>query len=205
MTPGNYRERSCWEDSSLGQHPNGDNIPRPESARALSRAWNGGGAPLSRGSKYNQVNATYDARHRTDQDPACVRWVPSSQLNREADKRIDEHPQLSGLRESGAIEQYAGWHLYRPISTNLGGRTTVLCARGHNQQAFCAGIGIGFPSYLVGVMHSVSSTETKLPQRANYRTGWHRHTRTRSALGFLRVQETRQRARRACRQRQASC
>lgn len=62
--PGEYVDRSSWDQGFLGYDENGDEIPLPQSARIISRLVTGGPMVIFfKGSRYNDDPRSYDALH----------------------------------------------------------------------------------------------------------------------------------------------
>lgn len=63
INPAQYKERSVWDDGFFGRDENGDEIPLPRHARAVTRHFSGAFVIFAKGSIYNANPGTYDARH----------------------------------------------------------------------------------------------------------------------------------------------
>lgn len=63
VSPGKYTNISYWEQGFLGYDENGEEIEIPDTARLVTRYLEGSFVIFAKGSIYNQINETYDARH----------------------------------------------------------------------------------------------------------------------------------------------
>ena len=62
-SPMHYIERMAWDDGHYSHDEDGRTIPLPQSARIATRWFSGSFVVFAKGSLYNQVGSTYDARH----------------------------------------------------------------------------------------------------------------------------------------------
>ena len=63
ISPGEYVERSYWDEGYYGHDESGRELPLPDSARVITRFFSGAFVVFAKGSLYNAINATYDGRH----------------------------------------------------------------------------------------------------------------------------------------------
>jgi hypothetical protein len=63
LSPGEYVDWDCWNQGFLGHDEYGNEIPIPDSARLITRAFSGKILFVSKGSFWNIIPATYDGRH----------------------------------------------------------------------------------------------------------------------------------------------
>lgn len=63
LTPGDYVERSVWDEGNLGYDESGREIPLPDHARLVIRWFNGKILFVTKGSLWNGTSGTYDGRH----------------------------------------------------------------------------------------------------------------------------------------------
>lgn len=64
VSPGEYIDRSHWDESFLDYDEDGNRTPLPEEARLVNRMQNGGDFVIfSKFSLYNRTSSTYDGRH----------------------------------------------------------------------------------------------------------------------------------------------
>jgi hypothetical protein len=63
LAPGQYHHRSAWDEQNLGEDENGSEIPLPPGSRLVIRFYEGVFLFVAKGSMYNAIPATYDARH----------------------------------------------------------------------------------------------------------------------------------------------
>lgn len=63
ITPGEYVDRSHWDEGFYGYDEIGRELPLPDSARVVTRFFSGAFVIFAKGSIYNAINATYDGRH----------------------------------------------------------------------------------------------------------------------------------------------
>lgn len=63
LRPGQYVERYVWDQGFYGYDESGDELPLPDEARTVSRYFSGSFVIFAKGSIYNRISGTYDARH----------------------------------------------------------------------------------------------------------------------------------------------
>ena len=63
LAPGDYVERSVWDEGNLGYDETGREIPLPDGARLVVRWFNGKMLFVTKGSLWNGTSGTYDGRH----------------------------------------------------------------------------------------------------------------------------------------------
>lgn len=76
IAPSEYIDRSFWDLNHLGYDEDGYEIPLPDSARVVTRKYNGGAFVIfPKFSAYNNVPSTYDARHNRMSDDYFERYI----------------------------------------------------------------------------------------------------------------------------------
>ncbi|MEC3841585.1 serine/threonine protein kinase [Bacillus amyloliquefaciens] len=76
LEPGNYEDRSIWEDGFLGYDEDGREIRFPKTARIVTRMVNGGSYVIfPKYSLYNQNPETYDGRHNKFSDEEFADYI----------------------------------------------------------------------------------------------------------------------------------
>ncbi|MDQ0465228.1 serine/threonine-protein kinase [Caulobacter ginsengisoli] len=63
LDPGDYRDRSLWDQGFLDYDDDGREIPLPDKSRLVVRWFNGKMLFVSNGSRWNGTPSTYDGRH----------------------------------------------------------------------------------------------------------------------------------------------
>lgn len=63
ISPGEYVERSYWDEGYYGYDEHDRELPLPDNARVITRFFSGAFVIFAKGSVYNSINATYDGRH----------------------------------------------------------------------------------------------------------------------------------------------
>lgn len=62
-SPGSYVERDVWDNGFFGYDEQGDEIPLPDESRLVNRWLRGNILIVAKGSRWNNIPATYDGRH----------------------------------------------------------------------------------------------------------------------------------------------
>ncbi len=78
LTPGEYIDRSWMDHGYYGYDQEGNEQPLPETARVVSRVFEGAYVIFSKGSIYNSVSGTYDGRHNKMSDPDFYEYIKRS-------------------------------------------------------------------------------------------------------------------------------
>jgi hypothetical protein len=88
ITPGDYMDRSYWDEGFTGYDESGRKLLLPESARVITRLFSGAFVIFAKGSLYNAINATYDGRHSKMTGEEFKQYIGKT---------------VSGLKEHGGI------------------------------------------------------------------------------------------------------
>jgi hypothetical protein len=75
LSPRNYIERWTWDAGFYDHDESGREIPLPESARLAVRWFTGAFVVFAKGSIYNSISATYDARHNKMSAPEFRTYI----------------------------------------------------------------------------------------------------------------------------------
>jgi serine/threonine-protein kinase len=73
--PGEFYDRSCWDEQTLGEDEDGSDIPLPPGSRLIIRYFRGAFLFVAKGSMYNSISGTYDARHNKMSASQCRAYV----------------------------------------------------------------------------------------------------------------------------------
>jgi len=63
ISPGEYVDRSHWDEGFYGYDESGRDEPLPDTARVVTRFFSGAFVIFAKGSTYNAISGTYDGRH----------------------------------------------------------------------------------------------------------------------------------------------
>lgn len=91
VSPGEYIDRSHWDESFLGYDEDGNRIPLPEKARLVNRMQNGGDFVIfSKSSLYNQISSTYDGRHNLMDEEQFYKYIVEAEnhTRKQINKRV---------------------------------------------------------------------------------------------------------------------